>query len=319
MPSAKNPQTRLIRLGRMLKIFLEREKLDSTWLSNHFHTTPRTIQRDLLLLKEAGFPLRELKKGTHALNKDILKNLEVFDDTELSLVVALKNMVDQLGSPFQQAADELFSRLCDASANMPVFVKIDDVGTMDARLINRAIKAIRERKQVAFRYAAHAPHDVSLEPYRIAYYQGFWYLVGLDCDAKLIKRYAVDKIEDLKTTKICCKGAPPTLDDAMRNSANIWFADERNLEVTVQVDGSCSDYFKRRRIYPTQEIREEKPDGSLIVSFQVGHFDAVRHLLKAWLPHVIILEPVSFRNEMLADMRKWVRRQGAEAPCRKSV
>jgi len=309
MPSAKNPQTRLIRLGKMLKIFLEREKADSTWLSDHFHTTPRTIQRDLLLLKEAGFPLRELKKGTHALNKDILKNLEVFDDTELSLVVALKNMVGQLGTPFQQAADELFSRVCGASANMPVFVKIDDAGIMDARLINRAVKAIRERKQVAFRYAAYAPHDVILEPYRIAYYQGFWYLVGLDCDAKIIKRYAIDKIEDFKTTKICCKGAPPTLDDAMRNSANIWFADDRNLEVIVRVDGSCADYFKRRRMYPTQEIREENPDGSVIVSFKVGHYDAVRHLLKAWLPHVIILSPDEFREDLLMEMKDWVRRQ----------
>ena len=309
MPSAKNPQTRLIRLGKMLKIFLEREKADSTWLSDHFHTTPRTIQRDLLLLKEAGFPLRELKKGTHALNKDILKNLEVFDDTELSLVVALKNMVGQLGTPFQQAADELFSRVCGASANMPVFVKIDDAGIMDARLINRAVKAIRERKQVAFRYAAYAPHDVILEPYRIAYYQGFWYLVGLDCDAKIIKRYAIDKIEDFKTTKIGCKGAPPTLDDAMRNSANIWFADDRNLEVIVQVDASCSDYFKRRRMYPTQEIQEENPDGSLIVSFKVGHYDAVRHILKTWLPHVIILSPDEFREDLLMEMKDWVRRQ----------
>jgi len=318
VPSVKDQQTRLIRLGRMLKIFLEKDKADSTWLSEHFHTTPRTIQRDLLLLKEAGFPLRELKKGTHVLNKDILKNMEVFDDTELSLVVALKNMVSQLGQPFRMAADELFSRICDASANAPVFVKIDDAGAMDARLINRAVKAIRERKQVAFRYTAHAPHDVSMEPYRIAYYQGFWYLIGRDCDAGIIKRYAIDKIEDLKTTKICGKGAPPTLDDAMRHSANIWFADERNLEVTVQVDGSCADYFKRRRIYPTQEISEEKPDGSLVVSFKVGHYDAVRHLLKAWLPHVIILEPESFRNEMLADMRKWLRQQGEAVPCKKS-
>ena len=37
MPSAKNPQTRLIRLGQMLKIFLEREKADSTWLSAFVH------------------------------------------------------------------------------------------------------------------------------------------------------------------------------------------------------------------------------------------------------------------------------------------
>jgi predicted DNA-binding transcriptional regulator YafY len=316
MPSATNPQTRLIRLGQMLKIFLERDKVDSTWLSHHFHTTQRTIQRDLSLLKEAGFPLQELKRGTHTLSKDILKNMEVFDETELSLVVALKNMVGQLGAPFQKAADELFSRICDASANAPVFVKIDDAGAMDARLIHRAVQAIRERKQVTFRYAAHAPHPVTLEPYRIAYYQGFWYLVGLDCEARIIKRYAMDKIEDFKTTKLCCKGAPPSLDDAMRNSANIWFADERNLDVTVQVDGSCSDYFKRRRIYPTQEIREEKPDGSLIVSFKVGHYEAVRHLLKAWLPHVTILEPEEFRREMLADMKEWIRRQKPVTPRR---
>ena len=313
MPSSKNPQTRLIRLGRMLKLFLERDKVTSTWFSDYFHTTSRTIQRDLLLLKESGFPLRELKKGTHALNKEILKNLEVFDDTELSLVVALKNMVSQLGQPFQKAADELFSRVCDASANMPVFVKIDDAGAIDPRLINRAVKSIRERKQIAFRYTANVPHNVNLEPYRIAYYHGFWYLVGLDCDAKIIKRYAIDKIEDFKTTKICCKGAPKTLDDTLRNSANIWFADDRNLEVIVQVDPSCSDYFKRRRMYPTQEIREENPDGSLIVSFKVGHYDAVRHILKAWLPHVIILSPDEFRKDLLTDMKDWVRRQGAAA------
>jgi len=195
-------------------------------------------------------------------------------------------------------------------------VKIDDAVAVDARLIDRAVRAIRDRKQVAFRYTALSPHDVSLEPYRIAYYQGFWYLIGLDCDAGIIKRYAIDKIENFKTTKLCCKGAPPTLDDAMRNSANIWFADERNLDVTVQVDGSCSDYFKRRRIYPTQEIREEKPDGSLIISFQIGHYDAVRHLLKAWLPHVILLEPEEFRREMLEEMKERIRRQESAAPRR---
>ena len=51
------------------------------------------------------------------------------------------------------------------------------------------------------------------------------------------------------------------LDDALRSSANVWFADERDLEVTIQVDASCSGYFKRRKMYPSQEIKEEKQDG----------------------------------------------------------
>jgi len=39
---------------------------------------------------------------------------------------------------------------------------------------------------------------------------------------------------------------PENLDDILQGSANIWFTEDRNLEVTVQIDASCSHYFKRR-------------------------------------------------------------------------
>jgi predicted DNA-binding transcriptional regulator YafY len=87
-----NTQTKLIRLGQILRIFMEKGQVSSTWLSNHFRTTPRTIQRDLLLIKESGFPIHEIQKGIYSMSKDLVKNLEVFDDTELALVVALKNI-----------------------------------------------------------------------------------------------------------------------------------------------------------------------------------------------------------------------------------
>ena len=147
MARDKNAQTKLIRLGQILRIFMEKEKVSSSWLSKQFQTTPRTIQRDLLLLKESGFPLHELQKGIHQMSKDLVKNLEVFDDTELALVVALKNIVGQLGQPFQKAADGVLDRLYDCVTTMPVFVKIDDAVPLDGALLNRIVKAIREKKQ----------------------------------------------------------------------------------------------------------------------------------------------------------------------------
>ena len=39
-----------------------------------------------------------------------------------------------------------------------------------------------------------------------------------------------------------------------------------NLEVTVLFDSQVSHYFKRRKMFPTQEIKEERPDGSLVVT-----------------------------------------------------
>jgi len=63
----------------------------------------------LLLLKGAGFPLSELSRGNYQIEKTLFKNFEVFDETELALVIAIKNLVGQLGEPFQKAADDIFT------------------------------------------------------------------------------------------------------------------------------------------------------------------------------------------------------------------
>jgi len=118
---------------------MEKEKVSSRWLSKQFQTTPRPIQRDLLFLKESGFLLHEFQKGNYQMSKDLVKNLEVFDDTELALVVALKNIVGQLGQPFQKAADGVLDRLYDCVTTMPVFVKIDDAVPLDSALLNRIV------------------------------------------------------------------------------------------------------------------------------------------------------------------------------------
>jgi len=306
----RSTQTKLIRLGQILRIFMEKDNVSSTWLSRHFQTTPRTIQRDLLLLKASGFPLHEVQKGVHQMSKDLVKNLEVFDDTELALVVALKNIVGQLGQPFQEAADGVLDRLYDCVTTMPVFVKIDDAIPLDSQLLERIIRAIQEKKQVVFQYAADkGAHPVSMEPYRVVYYGGFWYLVGNETTTGILKRYALDRIRDFRLSKTCFKGAPEGLDTILRGSANIWFSGEKNLEVTVLIDAKVSHYFKRRKMFPTQEIKEERPDGSIVVTFRVGHYEAILNILKSWIPNILILEPEDFRKALLKDVKAWVKRQ----------
>ncbi|HOK07951.1 MAG TPA: WYL domain-containing protein [Syntrophales bacterium] len=310
MTRDRGAQTKLIRLGRILRVFMEKGQVSSTWLSQHFRTTPRTIQRDLLLLKESGFPLHEVRKGVHSMSKDLVKNLEIFDDTELALVVALKNIVAQLGQPFREAADGVLDRLYDCVSSMPVFVKIDDAVPLDGALLKKIVQALREKKQVTFQYAAgKGPHPVQMEPYRVTYFSGFWYLVGNETATGVLKRYALDRISDFRLLKACCREVPKDLDDVLRKSANIWFATDMNLEVKVLVDAQVSHYFKRRRMTPTQEILEERPDGSLIVTFRVGHYEAIRIILKSWIPNVVILEPDDFKRDFLEDVKRWVKRQ----------
>ena len=310
MARDKKAQSKMIRLGRILRLFMEKEKVAGAWLADYFRTTPRTIQRDLLLLKESGFPLHEEKKGTYCLNRDLVKNLEVFDDTELALMVAMKNIVGQLGEPFQKAADDVLDRLYDSVTSMPVFVKIDDTIPLDITCLNRLVKAIREKRQVSFRYTGKkSAHSVELEPYRVVYYGGFWYLIGNELGTDILKRYALDNMRDIRLLKSGFKSIPEKLDDILKGSANIWFAEKTSMTVAVLIDNQVAHYFKRRKMFPTQEIKEERPDGSLVVVFRVGHFEAIRDILKSWIPHITILEPEEFRNNLLAEVKDWVKNQ----------
>jgi predicted DNA-binding transcriptional regulator YafY len=314
MAREQNAQTKLLRLGQILRIFMEKEKVSSSWLSREFQTTPRTIQRDLLLLKESGFPLHEIKKGIHQMSKDLMKHLEVFDETELALVVALRNIVGQLGQPFQKAADDIMDHLYDCVTSMPVFVKIDDAVPLDSNLLNKIVKSIREKKQVSFQYAAKkGPHPVQMDPYRIVYFSGFWYLIGNEPATGILKRYALDRISEIRLLKTCCQGVPKDLDAILHKSANIWFTGDLNLEVTVLFDSQVSHYFKRRKMFPTQEIKEERLDGSIVVTFRVGNYESIRNILKSWIPNIVILEPEEFKKDLLADVKGWVERQASVA------
>jgi len=320
MTREQNGQTKLIRVGQILRIFMEKEVVSSSWLSREFETTPRTIQRDLLLLKESGFPVHEVHKGSYQLSKDLVKNLDVFDDTELALMVALRNVVAQLGQPFQKAVDGVLERLYESVTSMPVFVKIDDAMPLDTAFLNRMVKAIRDKKQVGFQYAGRrATHDVVMEPYRVVYFNGFWYLIGNETATGILKRYALDKIKDLKILKNGFKSIPQNLDTVLQESANIWFSEKMNTEITVLIDAKASNYFKRRKMFPTQQIKEERTDGSLVVSFRVGHYEAIRDMLKSWIPHITILAPADLRNNMLEEVKAWVKEQEKRKLSRRKI
>ena len=306
MISADSPRKRLIRLGQILKIFMEKEKVSSTWLSQYFQKTPRTIQRDLLLLKGAGFPLSELSRGNYKIDKTLFKNFEVFDETELALVIAIKNLVGQLGEPFQRAADDIFNKLYEDVTTSPVFIKIDESVILDKRQFNRIVKAIREKRQGTFEYEGFSPFEVNIEPYRVCFFDGFWYLVGKDLYDQKFKRYALDKIKDFKPLGNNFRCVPAQVDRMLKESGNIWFSSERNIEVIVDVDKSYAHYFRRRKVYPHQVIKEERGDGSIIVSFNVGSLDEIRNILKGWLPHIKILQPEELITIFLNDMKTWI-------------
>ena len=299
---------RIIRVGKVLKAFLERETITTPLLAQLLGVDVRTIQRDLKALKDAGLPIHEEKKGTYSLKKDLIKygDLSLFDESELALIVALKDLVSQLGAPFERAAEGILSRLCEYSACRPVYVRIEGGINLNTKTMNKLVDTIQMGRQVYFSYKKDEPHDVIAHPYRVAYFNGVWYLIARDTKDNIIKKYALDKISDVRRLKEKARGKPADLDEVLSRSVNVWFEKDRTTEVLIEVDAQWSHYFVRRDILPLQEIMEKRDDGSLLVRFLACSDEEVVMCLKPWLPHVRVLRPNNIRNRLTREFTIWL-------------
>jgi len=300
-----------MRLGQILRVFLEKDSVSTVWICKDLGVNARTIQRDLKALREAGIPVHEIKKGVYELDKALFKDLEIFDDAELALIVALKDLVSQLGKPFERAADNLLDRICDYTSCKPVYVKVESGIELSSKSMSKLIKAIQGSRQVSFFYQGNTSHDVIADPYRIAYFDGVWYLVARDTTDSIIKKYILYRMNDLKVLRSASKGVPKNLDETLQTSVNVWFSGERSKEVLIEVDAVWAHYFKKRWILPLQEVRDEREDGSLVVRFVACNEQEIVMCLKPWLPHVRIIDPNSTGKLLLDDYKRWVKWQEA--------
>ncbi len=68
--------------------------------------------------------------------------------------------------------------------------------------------------------------------------------------------------------------------------------------VVLRVAGAVADYFKRRQLIPNQKIERELMGGDILVSTTVAQADEVLSIVRYWIPHVRILEPVEFQQQL---------------------
>lgn len=65
-------------------------------------------------------------------------------------------------------------------------------------------------------------------------------------------------------------------------------------------------YFKRRKLLPLQTIDKELENGGLIVSSRIGDKNQILPLVRYWIPHVLILEPMWLRDQLERELEEFL-------------
>jgi ADP-ribosyl-[dinitrogen reductase] hydrolase len=252
------------------------------------------------------------------LDKKFSDQVEMLGDSEIALLVSVRDSIVSLFPFMKDEIDKILSPFFDREIFNHVVVGLDYSLELDSnlgKLFNTLLKAIDSRKKVAFRYAGIDKH-YTVEPYKLGYDKGFWYLVAgypssEDKKGKMLARsLALDKISDLEVLK---EGYHPRSIPRCVKEMRVfrpYFSEGAPVKVRVRVGPYAVKYFERKRFVQAQRKVQDLGDAGAIFELEASSYYEIKNtVIKAWYPHVYVVEPTALAKEVFIEMETWIQQQ----------
>ena len=172
---------------------------------------------------------------------------------------------------------------------------VDPVSTVDELpfhgALSKLVAAAIGRRAVQF---LHRGAERRVEPWRLSFHRGRWYLIGWDCEQYAERLFRVDRIEDPVTelgpaTRPVGEGPDP-------RTIKPWeFGAGEPVDVRLLVDADQASWACHR----AGVDGERQPDGSVVLTLRVRETAALRTFVLDFLDHAEVLEPEWLRDELI--------------------
>lgn len=285
------------RLTQILLMLNQGDKLNPDDLAHEFSVSRRTIQRDLL--ERFSFLPLEKTDGQFSLDPAYLGRLTYRDVTRFASLAGIQGMFPALSADF-------FREMLDSRVQETLIVQSvqyenirDRIG--DFRLLQ---SAIQQKRTINFSY--RKPEGIKAVagacPYKLIHHGGIWYLAAVDQEK--LKAYTFSKISDINVQAITYT-PESSLISLLEQEDSIWL-NEKKTEVLLKVAPEVADYFRRRPLISCQVIEKELETGELIISGKFAHPNQILPIVRYWLPHVRIISPESWQEDLEAELKTYL-------------
>lgn len=258
-------------------------------------TFRRAFERDKDDLRSMGMPLRvEPVPGVdppvdgYRLDRDEYAGTELaFEADELAALHLATSLVQLDGD------DTALVKLGAGSGDAPA----DSVGRVPFNdTLATMIGAAVDRNALTFTY-----NDVEriVEPWKLSFTRGHWYLSGFDRLREDQRLYRVDRIKDGVSLSGPAKAPVGDVNEPI--DLRGWeLGDGPVIKATILVDADQAAYAR----HMLGEV-VDRPDGSVTATLDVRNIDAFRSFVLSFLEHAEILEPAELRT----DFVEWLEAQ----------
>ncbi|HLY82719.1 MAG TPA: WYL domain-containing protein [Acidimicrobiales bacterium] len=159
--------------------------------------------------------------------------------------------------------------------------------------------AVAARQQVRFHYR---DAERAVDPWRLSYRKGQWYLAGWDHGRGDSRTYRLDRIQG-EPEPVGPPGAFSRPAGADRAPPPPWqLGDDEEVVAQVAVDAIQADWALGA-VGPAALV-ERRPDGGVVLRLAVTNRDGFRSFVLGFLDHAEVLGPAALRDEMVAWLER---------------
>ena len=155
--------------------------------------------------------------------------------------------------------------------------------------------------ELAFEYEGKA---YQIKPFKLAYFGGFWYVLGFDKKDELFKKFYFKAMKNLQSLERSF-ALDERVEKRLKNAHSVWFNLDEPFLVRLLIDKEVSKYFKRRHLIGATLY--EQADESIVLEFEISHIMQIKPLIYEYIPHIRVIEPAWLNETLkkeLADFAK---------------
>ncbi|QLG90800.1 WYL domain-containing protein [Pseudomonas yamanorum] len=278
------------RLGIILTKLNGGQRLSINTLAEEFNVSERTIQRDLNV-RLAYLPLQ--REGQH-----YSLDPSYFGRSNTS---ALFRLCEQVGATalFPNNHQSLFSQWL-APSGSPVFFLSGfnlDSESQQHQHLKPLAKAITNRCHVSIQWQGGLG-TVVIAPYLLINHKGCWHLAGVSNGTLIIEPIAnIIHVEELAETFMQQEDVIVQLKRMVANESM------PVVEVILKAAACIAHNFLHRIVLPQQSMLKVLDDGSLLLSSHVIDVMQLLPTIKAYLPHLLVISPVTLQAQLKRDVK----------------
>jgi predicted DNA-binding transcriptional regulator YafY len=281
----------------------------------------RTLQRDLRVLEQAGFPID--RSGRTNGGGALYKFLPAFQQIPpimptvqelIAISIARTHLSVFEGTPFKEDFDS-FCKKAQAIFPDEALKELEETqslyDTLDRpamdflqykpllKILNKAVTKRQRLKMLYYSSRRGRHYTYLIDPLMIFSYTRLLYLAAYVLTYKEVRYFSLDRIKELLPTGLIFPRRTYSLDEIKSEAFGI--IDEEPFELVVRFNKAIADFVKRRIHHPSQRV-ESLPNGDLIMTIRAGGWNEMKDWVMGYFQHAEVLKPHEMREEIKKDL-----------------